>query len=162
MNKSEYLAEAKKVRKLLEKKINSIAMAENTLRETAGRDTSGFHNDPTVLSKAVEIAGSNPISALDLAKAVLEKSELPWKSKPSFPAAGAAGAAAESFWPKSKLVANALVLKRPKHITTTRNIDKTLEIVFMLSSPYMFVCLKLQYHTAQRKSLQFTSSAVQL
>ena len=75
MNKSEYLAEAKKVRKLLEKKINSIAMAENTLRETAGRDTSGFHNDPTVLSKAVEIAGSNPISALDLAKAVLEKSD---------------------------------------------------------------------------------------
>ena len=37
----------------------------------------------------------------ELSEAVLEKLELPWKSKPSFPAAGAAaGAVAASFWPK--------------------------------------------------------------
>ena len=75
MNKKEYLTEAKKLRKMLEKQINSIAMAEQELRVKAYQDPAAFHNDPSVLGRAVEIAGAKAVSTLDLANAVLEKSE---------------------------------------------------------------------------------------
>ena len=75
MNKKEYLTEAKKLRKALEKKINSIAIAEQELKAKAYRDPSSFHNDPSVLGRAVEIAGTKAVTTLDLAKAGLEKSD---------------------------------------------------------------------------------------
>ena len=80
-----YRTEAKKMRKLLEQEIHDLPGAEKTLQEKANADTSSFHDNPAVLGRAFEIAGDNPVTAVELAKAVLEdsKSTITWLNQGS-------------------------------------------------------------------------------
>ena len=71
-NKTEYRAEAEKLRSYMNSKVASIASARFQLNEDALNDNSRFRDGSDILAKASVAAGSNDLDAVTLAKTVLE------------------------------------------------------------------------------------------